>query len=226
MDMVLPGLWIGSWQDADPTNAQMTCVCVANDAANPPEPPNFFPISDPGMLRADAANFTAAVDRIHELMRQHAPTAAGGAERKHHVLVYCQSGVNRSAAVLVAYLMKHAPPAASTAGETSLDGSRLVDAFNWLKARRRHAAPNDQLLRIAKHVATGDPLGFSPLDRTGFIVTKLTDTEQQVDWLYREILGRPADPDGLGHYSEQPLEYVRAALSASPEALRRQAARR
>lgn len=46
---------------------------------------------------------------------------------------------------------------------------------------------------------------------------KVEATREQIKALYLEILERPADEDGLNHYSKHTVEYVRADLLASTE---------
>ncbi|XP_078539698.1 dual specificity protein phosphatase 14 [Lissotriton helveticus] len=62
--------------------------------------------------------FDSVADKIHSIARKHGAT-----------LVHCAAGVSRSASLCIAYLMKY-------------HKGTLVQAYNWVKARRPVIRPN------------------------------------------------------------------------------------
>ncbi len=63
------------------------------------------------------------------------------ANLERRVLVHCQAGVSRSAAICIAYLMKHV-------------GMHLTDAYAVVKAARFIIDPNEGFMRQLKEYQT------------------------------------------------------------------------
>jgi len=85
-------------------------------------------VRDHGLDQGIQRVFDEAITFIEDAL------AAGG-----KVLVHCLGGVNRSATIIVAYLMK-------------IRGRRLKEAFNWVKMRRIVVAPlPDNLVALIKY---------------------------------------------------------------------------
>lgn len=173
---IINNVWLGSWKDALDCNRDVgkwNVITVADDAhviGN-----HHFPISDPGLEDADFTHYQNAVACV-----------AQAAKESRSVLVSCQSGVNRSPAVVIGYLMQ-------------LFGGDIARAHNYVIARRKHIKPCDKQLEFALALSND----FEPLDRSGFEEPALTDIEIAINEAYQKYLGRKADPDGLDHYSRK-----------------------
>ena len=178
MHQIRERLFVGSWKDAVQCNknSNFEVITVANDATNNPEcmGKHFFPMTDPGTESEDGVLLFKAVKKIEELMKG-----------DKNILVHCISGVNRSPSVIIAYLMRS-------------EKLSIADAHNVIKKVRKHINPCDHQLQNAIY-ATGQT---TQLSRKGFEQAHLTEHEEIVHKCYLDILGRPADQDGLSHYSE------------------------
>lgn len=103
------------------TRCRITCVVNVTETSSRPLPPGVdcihVPVSDTP-LSPLSDHFDRVADQIQLV-------AAGGGR----TLVHCNAGVSRSAAVCMAYLMKHR-------------GVSLLDAHRWVKTRRPIVRPN------------------------------------------------------------------------------------
>ncbi|XP_040011577.1 dual specificity protein phosphatase 18 [Xiphias gladius] len=117
---------------AQVTRYEISCIVNVTETASSRPPPTpgleyiHIPVSD-SPLSPLSGHFDEVADQI-----QHT------AERGGRTLVHCNAGVSRSAALCMAYLMKHR-------------GVTLLDAHRWVKASRPVVRPNSgfwkQLIR-------------------------------------------------------------------------------
>lgn len=188
MNHIKDNIWIGSWKDAENVSGDPSWVIltVASDAK---VIGNYWcPITDPGTDPQDEINFSRAIDVLEFV------------KNREKVLVHCQSGVNRSVAVVISYLLRQ---------DQNLS---LQDAYTWVESKRPHVRPIDQQLKFACQ--------FSGRSLDNFVrpSRNLSEHETTIDNLYQEILSRPADPDGLTHYG-QLLSSGRATVEAIRQSL-------
>ena len=167
-------LWVGSWSDARQVvnDKDWSVITVANDANVKGQ--YFFPLTDPGDGENDAAFFEMAIDTTIECLRE-----------DKNVLVHCQSGVNRSASVVIAVLM-------------SKHGLGLSEAYEKVFTRRKLIKPQMIYLdRACDYCEKEVPLDFER-PKPSF-----DDAEQVVIKAYKKVLRRKPDPGGLESYTKQ-----------------------
>jgi hypothetical protein len=174
MDLIYKGIYIGSWKDGKLMKGKpgWTVITVANDAEAVGD--YHFKISDPGTQRDDEALFQSAVTKVLEEVK-----------KKRATLVHCQSGVNRSVSVALAAVM-------------ILTGMDFAQAYDLIKSKRKHIWPHYRQVVFACNMAGKTP-PEKDWKKSG---RDLTEHEKVVDELYRKVLKRSADPDGLNLYAE------------------------
>lgn len=109
------------------TANHITCIINVTESPRGSAPPpgvhyTHIPVSDEPAARL-CDHFDGVSDRIQ-----------AEAERSGRTLVHCNAGVSRSAALVMAYLMKHR-------------GATLLEAHGWVKDRRPMARPNNGFWR-------------------------------------------------------------------------------
>jgi hypothetical protein len=145
--LIRPRLWLGSWKDAErilelaaqpkhrdhPDRSEAQKFIIVTVAWDSPVVGDFeYRLNDPGYGADQPGLLAAAADKVIELL-QTTPT-------NNQILVHCYSGINRSASVVIAVLMK-------------LDGLTLLEAYNKVIAVRPFVHPFPQHLQAALQYA-------------------------------------------------------------------------
>ena len=180
MNRIYKTLHLGSWTDVGriKNRDNWIIITVADDATVVGDA--HFRLSDSGDKEEDEKYFGEAVEYTLDSM-----------EHKN-VLVHCQSGVNRSPSVVISVLCK-------------LKDFSFEESYKFVQEVRPHIKPCFQQIFWACKMAGKD---FSCKTKEEWRKLRkswsipFTSFEETVDSLYRKFLSRPADPDGLKHYSK------------------------
>ena len=145
---VIPGLYLGSWQDAEDAEQLLRhgirrVVNIASEC----------PISASCLARQDAISVLKldVIDHSDVDISAHFQTAfafiRGALENRQGVLVHCRHGVSRSATIVLAYIMTHGAAGSPMASPTTASAAVVA-------ASSHHADPAAFATVLFPHVAS------------------------------------------------------------------------
>lgn len=171
MNHIIDNLYLGSWQSCRRVFKNPNWITITLAIDSPIQGNFFFPLEDSAARPEDGVLFLEALKALERSL-----------ETGKNVLVHCVCGVNRSVGITLAFLMK-------------TKGFSLQQAFDFVASKRKNIQPNKNIQHLACLAAAQDrqEIYIDP--------NLLNENEKIVNELYKKILFRNADPDGLEHYS-------------------------